>query len=249
MFPTYNTLAEVPEAFREHYVMKGGKAVAEVSTDHPLATNNATLLSEKTQAETRATTAERERDEANRKKGEAESALASANVIPRGQEAVPKADAELVRAVKSAGIESVEAFTTLKTKHDENEVEVKRQERRERLDAIRKAEGWGEGAVDVLELITDLPEIEQRDTSEKNADGTPKKKNVAKVKGADGVVTEKDFSAYFAERHAALLPSVKATKEEGGTELPGHGAGGGGGERSFASEIIKNRYAPKEKAA
>jgi hypothetical protein len=96
------------------------------------------------------------------------------------------------------------------------------------LDAVRRVEGWGEGAVEVLSLIQDLPEVELRDTEEKDAQGVPKKKAVAKVKGANNVTTEKPFAEYFAEKHAALLPSVQAVKKDEGTVLPPHGPGGGG---------------------
>lgn len=249
---SYATEADVPLERKADYMPKGGRYVLDVegfdNVESVLAKNtelvgkvngHAAEIVGKEAEITRLT------GEVGRLSGELSTAQAGA--LQRGQRAVTIGDAELLDKVRALG-----GFDDVKAKLEKYptlEAKVTKQERRADLDAIRKAEGWGESAVDVLELIQNLPEVEQRDTAEKNADGTPKKKNVAKVKGADGVVTEKDFSAYFAERHAALLPSVKATNEEGGTELPGHGAGGGGGERSFAADIIKNRYAPKQKAA
>ena len=249
---SYATEAEVPTERKADYVPKDGRYVLDVegfdNIDSVLAKNtellgkvsgHASEMSGKTSEITRLT------GEVGRLSGEL--ATAQGNALQRGQRAVTVADAELLEKVKGLGTfedvkAKIEEYPTLKEK-------VSTQERRAHLDAIRKAEGWGESAVDVLMLLGDtLPEIEQRDTAEKNADGTPKKKNVAKVKGANDVVTEQDFSAWFATTYPHLQPSVRATKEETGTDLPEHGAGGGGGEKSLAQELIKNRYTPKKAA-
>jgi hypothetical protein len=233
MLKPYDKAEDIPEPLREHYSRReDGKYHADIPNDHPAVKHNATLLSEKTAAIA-------ERDAA---KSELESAKASG--LPRGHEAVPKADADLVRTVKAAGITTTDAFNSMKDEHASNKTKVEAQERREGLDRIRRAEGWGEDAVDVLALIPDLPEVEQRDTDEKDDKGVPKKKNIAKVKGADGVVTEKPFADYFAEKHPALLPSVVAKKEEG-TQLPAHGAGGGSTGEDLVEKRIKARDAAR----
>lgn len=167
------------------------------------------------------------------------SELTSANVVPRGYKAVPNADADLLEKVKAQGtadevVAKLTEYPTLKTK-------VTTQERRTHLDAIRRAEGYGETAVDVLEMIQNFPEVELRDTAEKNADGTPKKQAIAKIKGADNVVTEKPLADYMAERHAALLPALKPGADV--KRLPGgtSGASSGGGAASIVDDFIKQR--------
>jgi hypothetical protein len=228
---SYATEAEVPTERKADYVLKGGRYVLDVegfdNIDSVLDKNTELLgkvsghvseLQAKQSEVTRLT------GEVSRLSGELATAQGSA--LQRGQRAVSIADAELLEKVKELG--TFEEVKAKLEKYPTLEATVTKQERRAELDRIRKTEGWREGAVDVLELIHEsLPEVEQRDTTEKNADGTPKKKNIAKVKGANDVVTEQDFSAWFAAAYPHLQPSVKAAKSDDGTELPEHGAGGG----------------------
>jgi hypothetical protein len=51
----YDKLDDVPEALREHYRKSGDRFVPEVSDDHPLVTQKATLLNEKKAADDKAT--------------------------------------------------------------------------------------------------------------------------------------------------------------------------------------------------
>lgn len=236
----YTNQADIPEGQRGAYVQKGDKWVLDdLENTHPLVVNSRTLKTEKQHAETARANAERERDDAK-------DALSKVNVLQPGQRAVPKADAELVEVVKAEGVTTPDVFRALKTEHGTYKTKAETSDRRARFDDIRKKLGWNEDAVDVLELIPDLPEIEDRDAQ---VNGETKKVPHAKLKSGDEV-TFRPLGEYFAEKHKALLRSVTdAGQESGGTELPGHGAGGGGGERSFAADIIKNKYAPKEKAA
>jgi hypothetical protein len=234
MFPTYNSLAEVPEAFREHYVMKGGRAVAEVSSDHPLVVNNAALKTEKE-------TAEQQRDEANRKKGEAESALASASVVPRGHDTVPKGDAELVRAVKEAGVTSVEAFNTLKTEHGDFKQKAEEAEKSKHAASVGEVMGWDKEKTALLvPAVFDLSQVQIRD----GADG--KKEAVAKVKQSDGSLIEKSLADVVKTTPAlaALQPSLAASSQPTGTPLPGHGAGGGSKPPNVAESYFASVDAP-----
>lgn len=221
---SYATEAEVPTEHKALYAPKDGRYVLEVEGFD----NVESVLSKNTQLLSQHNT---DKGEITRLTGEVsrlstELSTAQAGALQRGQRAVSIADAELVDAVKAHGApEEVKAklaeYPTLKTK-------VGAQERRAHLEAIRQAEGWGEGAVAVLELIADLPEVELRDSSEKDEKGQPKKKAVAKVKGEGNVVTEKPFGEYFAERHVALLPSVKADgQQQGGTRVHGSSSTGG----------------------
>lgn len=130
MFKTYNTLAEVPEADREHYVKneKTGKYVPEVSDDHPLVVNSATLLNEKKTAE--------------QKQREAEQALESAktNGLPRGHVAVSKADADLLAEIKGLG--DVAAIKEAVTKYPEAKGELEKVEREKTYDLAADSLGF-----------------------------------------------------------------------------------------------------------
>lgn len=211
MFPTYNSLAEVPEAFQEHYVMKGGKAVPEVSSDHPLVTNNATLLNEKTAAEARAT------------KAEGDLASAGASSLPRGHVAVPKAKADLLPAYEGLG--TPDELTTLKTEHGTFKAEVETAKRDRHLRGVAEVLGYQPEA---FAMLPGLPEFEIRDSSEKDAKGNPKKVAVAKVKDAAGVVTEKSGREFIesSETYRPLLPALQASGNGGGKSYVSQDAGG-----------------------
>lgn len=242
---SYNAESEIPENLKGAYVQKGSQWVLDdLSADHPVLVHNKTLLGEKATVEAQVVNLKTEVEAAK-----AEAVAAKAKGLPHAHEAVPKADAELARVVKAAGITKPEEFTAMKDEHGTLKTKVAAQERREHLDAVRKAEGWGESAVEVLALIPDLPEIEQRDSDEKDDKGVLKKKNIAKIKGADNVVTEKPFGEYFAAKHAALLPSVQAVKQSDGTPLPSHGAGGGAKPNLAASYFASVDSAPKPRQA
>lgn len=216
MFSTFNSLAEVPEAFREHYVMKGGKAVAEVSSDHPLVLNNATLLNEKTAAETKATSAE---TKALGLQADLDSAKAS--TLPRAHQAVPNADADLLRAVKEAGITKLEDFTTLKDEHATLKVKDAEVVKVKKAEEVGEAMGWDKAKTALLvPKIYDLSQVEVRT----GADG--KKTAVEKVKQADGSFVEKPFADVVSKTPdlAALAPSLAT---QSGTKVLGSTAGGG----------------------
>lgn len=222
MLKTYNSLDEVPEALREHYVMKGGRVVPEVSQDHPLVVNNVTLKTEKAEAE-------RQRDEANRKKGEAETALASANVLPRGHKAVPNADAELLEAVKANGLttaddikRAAESVTTLRT--------------REKQDALREeAKKHGYDPEKVVALEDRFPEPLYRDVTE---NGKTERRAYFKVKDGEREV-ERTFLEHLSSdsKLKPLGDSLKASG--GGTRVHGTAAGGGSAAQTVYDRHVK----------
>jgi hypothetical protein len=239
MFPNYNTLDEVPEEFRKHYVMRGGKAVPEVSNDHPLVTNNATLKAEKETAETRAASAEA-------RATKAEGDLASASILPRGKRAVDVADAEFIDGVKSEGVTTLDAFKTLKTEHGNYKQKAEESEREKHAAAVGEAMRWDKGKTALLvPAVFDLSQVQVRD----GKDGA--KEVIAKVKQADGSFVEKPFAEVVTAtaRLSALLPSLTAAKQSDGTELPEHGAGGGGGNAKPLSETTMQGWGPKAAAA
>jgi hypothetical protein len=212
MFPLYNKLEDVPEAFREHYKMSGGKAVPQVSTDHPLVVNNSTLKTEKE-------TAERDRDTALTEAQTAKDDLAKAKVIPHGQRAVPVADAELIDKVKAAGITKSEEFDAFKTKHDELTLKDAEAEKSKHASSVGEAMGWDkEKTARLVPKVFDLSTVSLREK-----DG--KKEVVAKVKQADGSFVEKPFADVVTATAELtdLLPSLSS--EAGGTRVHGTRAG------------------------
>lgn len=209
MLTIYNTLAEVPEALREHYKLIEGKYVPEVSDDHPVKLNNVKLLNEKTTAETKASGLET----ANAGlKADLESA--KAHSLPRAHRAVPVAEVEAMEKMKEHGTatEITAKLTEHKTLKDES---IKRkQEDSNRL--VAKELGFN---TDAFLQLTNLPEFEI-----KEAGG--KKTVIAKVKDGDNTV-EKPAKEFIESTYAPLMPALQA---KAGVELPvGGGSGGEGG--------------------
>jgi hypothetical protein len=237
MLKPYDKPEDVPEALREHYSRReDGKMHADIPNDHPAVKHNATLLAEKQAAEEKARTAE--------------SALESAKAsgLPRGHKAVPSADAELVEKIKEAGIATVEDFATLKTEHGKFKQDAETATREKQLRDLGKAMGWdADKTALLLSAFSDLPDIELRDGTEKDAQGNLKKIAIAKVKGSDNVVTEKPFADHVAatERLNALVPALTASKQPDGTPLPSHGAGGGSAD---GEDLIAKRQKAKQAA-
>jgi hypothetical protein len=233
MLTIYNKLEDVPEGLREHYKLIEGRYVPEISDDHPVKANNAKLVGEKGEAEAKVINAQTKITEL-----EADLVAARSSGLPRGHEAVPKADADLARAVKAAGVATVEAFTTLKTEHGDYKQKTEEVERQKHASAVGDAMGWDRDKTALLvPSVFDLSQVELRD-----GDGG-KKSAVAKVKQTDGSFIEKPFADVVASTAplTALLPSLTASKEPDGTPLPGHGAGGGGGETDLIAQRNKAR--------
>jgi len=244
---SYATEAEVPTERKADYVPRDGRYVLDVegveSIDGLLAKRDELLG----KVSGHASELNTKQAEIDRLTGELSNARGSS--LPRGHKAVPNADAELIEAVKAAGITDAAALTTLKTEHGDYKQKAEAAERRKYLDDLRKKLGWNEDAVEVLGMIPTLPDTEDRDAQ---VNGETKKvphANLVTKTTTGDEVSYKPFADYFAEKHKALLPAVVTKSEDGGTELPGHGAGGGGGEKSFAADIIKNKYTPKQPAA
>jgi hypothetical protein len=231
MLKQYDKPEDVPEALREHYSRReDGKMHADIPNDHPAVKHNATLLKEKNDAIA-------ERDTA---KSELDSAKASG--LPRGHEAVPKADAELVKVIKEAGITKVEDFATLKTDHDTFKVKAETAEREKHATEIGELMGWDkEKTARLVPKVFDLSQVESRT----GADG--KKTLVAKVKQGDGTFIEKPFADVVTTTPDLndLLPSLKS--ESGGTRVHGSTPGAGSGGNLFDS--IREGVAAQEKGA
>jgi hypothetical protein len=248
MLTTYTKQDDIPEALREHYKLIEGKWTPEVSDDHPIKVTNANLKTEKSEVEAKLVNTQ-----ADLTTTKADLEAARTKGLPHGHIAIPKADAELVGAVKAAGITTPDAFTALQTEHGRFKQEAETATREKTLRDLGRVMGWDvDKTALLLSTFTDLPEIEFRDTTEKEADGTFKKNVIAKVKGADSVVTEKPFADYVAgtERLNALVPALTVGKQPDGTPFPTQGAGGGSAKINPADSYLASvDSAPKARQA
>jgi len=231
----YTTQETVPENLREHYSKReDGKWHADIPNDHPAVTHNARLLSEKTTAVT-------ERDAA---RGELESAKASG--LPRGHVAVARADAEMLDRLKAQG--TPEEIAAKLTEYPTLKENVTRQERKAKLDGLRNAFGWQESATRVLEVLPDMPEIEERDAT---VDGKIVKVPHAKVKEGDAY-TYQPFNDWFAAAHPEFLPSVlkpaEGTTAAGGVKVFGSTSGAGTPARNIYDQIRARKEEQNEQA-
>jgi len=223
MLNPYTSQEAVPENLREHYSKReDGKWHADIPNDHPAVTHNARLLSEKTTAIT-------ERDAA---RGELESAKASG--LPRGHVAVARADAEMLDRLKAQG--TPEELTAKLTEYPALKERVAREERKAKLDGLRNSFGWQESAIRVLEVLPDMPEVEERDAT---VDGKVVKMPHAKVKDGDAY-TYQPFNEWFAAAHPEFLPSVVKPTEgttTSGVKVFGSTATGGTPPRNLYDQI------------
>jgi hypothetical protein len=210
----YDKLDDVPEALREHYRKSGDRFVPEVSDDHPLVTQKATLLNEKKAADDKAT------------KLEADLQSARAGNLPRGQRAVPAADAELIERVKAGGVTKPEEFDALKTEHAGFKAKAEQADAAAHAAQIGEAMKWDrEKTARLVPKVFDLSQVEIRD----GKDG--KKELIARVKQADGSAVEKPFADVVkaTPELSDLLPALAATPgsrdfiTQGGGSAPGAG--------------------------
>jgi hypothetical protein len=194
MLKIYNTLEDVPEADRQHYVKSDGKYVPQLSDDHPVLVHNKQLLSEKATATARV------------KELEADAAVASEKSIPRGHVAIAKADADLLGKYKEHGTPDEVAVKV--TEHDTMKADLDKRQRDDSLRQASKALGFnGEAFI----RLPNLPEF----ISKPGKDG----KTVewfAQLKDDKGVITEKPAKE-FVESSADItpfLPSLKAATKQ-----------------------------------
>jgi len=197
MLKIHNTLEEVPEALREHYVKSDGKYVPQLSDDHPVLVHNKTLLTEKANATNKV------------RELEADIAAASEKTIPRGHVAVAKADAELIDKYKAHGTPDEVAAKV--AEHKSLSDEVAKTRRDQSLRQLAKDLSFNEEA---FVRLPNLPEFESR----AGKDGKPEW--VAKLKDDKGVITEKPAKE-FVEGSADIAPFMAALqKTTDGVKLP-----------------------------
>lgn len=199
MLKIYNTLEEVPEALREHYVKSDGKYVPQLSDDHPVLVHNKTLLTEKANATNKV------------RELEADIAAASEKSVPRGHVAVPKADADLLAKYKEHG--TPEEVATIKTQHAALTEKDQKRTREESLRQVSKALGFNDEAFTRLPSLPDF-------ISKPGKDG----KSIewfAQIKDDKGVITEKPAKE-FIESSTDIAPFMASLKVESKqVELPG----------------------------
>jgi hypothetical protein len=247
---SYATEAEVPTERKADYVLKDGRYVLDVEGF----ANIESVLAKNQELVGKVNGHAAEISEKDAEIGRLTNDLQSArnSSVPRGKRLVDTADAELADAVKAAGVTDAVAFNALKTKHDEYKTTAEAATRREALDGLRKKLGWGENAVGVLELIPNLPEVEDRDAQVNGkTEKVPHAKLVTKNAAGQDEISYKPFAEYFTEKHAALLPSVQAKKESAGdfnfTMLPPGGASSGG--ELLSDKLMNDWYGDGKPAA
>lgn len=223
MLTIYSKLEDVPEALREHYKMIEGKAVPEVSDDHPVKFNNVKLLNEKNTAETKA--AGLETANAGLK---ADLESAKAHSLPRGHRAIPVAEVEAMEKLKEHG--TAPEIVTKLTEHKTLSEKVAKQELDTKNREVAKLLGYDNA--DAFVRLPGLPEFEIKD-----ADG--KKTVVAKIKDDKGTITEKPAKE-FIESSANLAPFLPALKTTtGGIPVTGQTRDSGQPPGNMYDEIRK----------
>jgi hypothetical protein len=235
---SYATEADVPTERKADYVPKDGRYVLDVegfeNIDSVLA-KNTELLGKVSGHASELSGKQAEVDRLTRD-------LASANVVPRGQKAAPAAVVELGEAVAAAGITTPDAFKTLHAEHGTFKTTAEAATRREKLDGLRKRLGWNENAVGVLELVPNMPDVEDRDvTANGKTEKVPHAKLVTKNAAGQDEVSWKPYGEWFKENHAALLPSVTA---KSGPVIATQGVG----DPPADTDMIEQRRAQREKA-
>lgn len=188
----YNTLDEVPEAFREHYLLQDGKYVLKFDDAHPTVTHNATLLREKRAADTKAAGLETE-----------VSTLKAQPTVPAGHVVVPAADAQFIEAIKPLGKNAAEIKSKVETGD--------KLARESHLRAVAKLVGFNE---DAILLVPNLPEIEIRDIV--GTDGKATKAAIAKFKDATGKDSEAPFTDHV-KATSTLAPFQPMLQTQSGT--------------------------------
>ena len=199
MLKIYNTLDEVPEALREHYIKSDGKYVPQLSDDHPVLTHNKTLLSEK------ATVTAKVREL------EADIAAASEKSIPRGHIAVPKADAELLDKYKAHG--TPDEVGARLTEHKSLSEQVAKSQRDQSLRQLAKDHQYNE---DAFIRLPNLPEFVSRPSKDGKSTEW-----FAQIKDDKGVITEKPAKE-FVESSPDIQPFMSSLTQRGqGVQVPG----------------------------
>ena len=221
MLKIYNTLDEVPEADRQHYVKSDGRYVPQLSDDHPVLTHNKQLLSEKATATARV------------RELEADIATASEKSIPRGHVAVPKADAEELAKFKLLG--TVDEVTTKVGEHKSLSEEVTKSKRDQSLRQLAKDAGYNE---DAFIRLPNLPEFVSRQSKDgKTTDW------FAQLKDDKGVITEKP-AREFVESSPDIQPFMVSLTQRGqGVKVPGSvmaTAPAAGDPYKWATDFAKN---------
>jgi hypothetical protein len=231
---TYTDESQVPPELKDFYAERNGKyepQVDGVDSVSGLLAKNTELLGK---VSGHATEISGKDAEIQRLSGQL--ANASNSTIPRGHVAVPSAKAALLEQYEPLG--TPDELKTIKTEHGTYKAESEATKREKHLRAVARASGYDEEA---FIRLPELPEFELRDSDEKDEQGNPKKQAVAKIKGADNVITEKPIKQWLetSEQHKPLLPALLVQKQTNGTPLPSHGAGGGSDSEDIVAKRLK----------
>ena len=204
--PEYTKLEDIPVDKRGAYVPKDGKFVLDTLSDkHPLVVKKNELKTEVSAKQGLLTKATNTATELQAKS------------IPEGHVAIPVADKQLLDVVKQQPGTAQEIAAKLKT-FDDVVARNAARTKKDHDEAVAKVLKW---KPEVFAAIQGLPETDVRDKVEngnvvKGTDGQPVKIVIAKIKGADGVVTEKPFLDYFNATPSLKIfePSLKLVENQ-----------------------------------
>jgi hypothetical protein len=213
---SYDKLEDIPENMRGAYVQKDGKYVLdELSADHPVLVNNATLKTEKSAAIGRATTLQNQVTELSTKS------------VPEGHVVIPVADKQLLDEVKPLGDakfikERVTGYEPLKQK-------AEAADREQKLTQVAEILGFNPKAFAALSGLPAADAFEVRDKTEngqpvKNAKGEVEKVVIVRL-DENGQKVEKNFRDHFdstpgLKMWEASLAAAAVGSEPKGRQMP-----------------------------
>jgi hypothetical protein len=187
MLKIYSSESDVPTELKDHYAEVNGKwepKLEGVTSLSGLLAKRDELLGK---VSGHATELAAKDAEIERLTGDLQNA--KQNTVQRGHESVPKADAELARAVKAKGVETVEAFNTLHADHGTFKQQAEAATEAAHAAEVFTALGWDkEKAQRLVPKVFDLKTVKLKD----GKDG--KREVVALVKGDGDALVEKPFA-------------------------------------------------------
>lgn len=206
----YDKQEDAPEGVRDHYTLKDGKyhlSVEGIDSLSGLVEKRDELLGKVT-----GHAAEIRTKDARIAKLEGDLETAKGTSLPTGHVAVRAEDAQLLETYRPLG--KPEDLKRMQREHGTLKSESETRTTQDHRRAVARALDWNEEA---FLLLPNLPEIEVRDVTE---NGKTSKQVIAKVKAADGAVTEKPFVQHFEATPELKVFESSLKKQQGGTPWP-----------------------------
>lgn len=222
--PSYESLEAIPENQRGAYVQKDNRYVLDdLDAAHPVLITNRDLKAEKQQIQSEVESLR------------ADLASAKANSLPRGHVAVVKAEAEALDRIKAKG--TVEQAVAQLDEYPALKSEIEGGKREKHLHSVAETLAYEPEA---FTRLHGLPEFELRDVTD--AAGKVTKQAIAKIKDANGVITERPAKE-FIEGHADYKPFLVALAPQKQGTPANFGPSGGQGPKNIVDDFIKERDA------